>query len=67
MTDRNYIYSKADAERIIAEHVQKFGPNEAKNPLGYIGGKPGQRRMLAFAEHKQPYYKGKFRKLGWTE
>lgn len=67
ITERKYIYSKADVERMIAEAIEKFGTNEARNPLGYIGGMAGQRRMFAFAEHKQPFYKGKFRKLGFTE
>jgi len=63
-TARNYIYSRADAERIIAEHVQKFGPNEAIHPLNYIGGEFGRKQAFSFVEHHQPFYKGKFRKLG---
>jgi hypothetical protein len=66
MNDRKYCYSREDAVRIIEEAVAKHGKNEATNPLGYIGGPFGKRVMFAFAEHHKPFWKGRFRKVGFT-
>lgn len=65
-TDRKYIYTRADVERLIATASDQFGPNRATNPLGYLGGGIQQTQMFAFVEHRQPFFKGRFRKVGFT-
>lgn len=64
MSTTGYSYREADIKRIIAAAVEKYGPNEAKNLMGYIGGQPGNRQIFSFTEHRQKFYRGHFRKIG---